>query len=221
MPFAHGVEQGHVVGGGREHSDEVLEAGQVQLADRAGVALLDQEAPAALRAQTMPRITIGMSGWTGFAPLTLADKAGIFKKHGLNVEIKMIPQKDRHLAIASGDTTPSLDDFTDFGATPVGVGVTRSFTIRNIGHGPLNLTGNPKVIANAMDDFLNEYVWHCHILGHEENDFMRPLVLNVATELPAAATTLVFDLDTSGYSGVTLTLDLSPFLYYEDNRYTV
>jgi len=44
---------------------------------------------------------LGMSGWTGFAPLTLADKAGIFKKHGLDVEIKMIPQKDRHLALAS------------------------------------------------------------------------------------------------------------------------
>lgn len=48
------------------------------------------------------RITLGLSGWTGFAPLTLADKAGIFKKNGLNVEIRMIPQKDRHLALASG-----------------------------------------------------------------------------------------------------------------------
>ena len=48
------------------------------------------------------KITLGMSGWTGFAPLTLADKAGIFKKNGLDVELKMIPQKDRHLALASG-----------------------------------------------------------------------------------------------------------------------
>ena len=48
------------------------------------------------------RIALGMSGWTGFAPLTLADKAGIFKKNGLDVELKMIPQKDRHLALASG-----------------------------------------------------------------------------------------------------------------------
>ena len=48
------------------------------------------------------KITLGLSGWTGFAPLTLADKAGIFKKNGLNVEIRMIPQKDRHLALASG-----------------------------------------------------------------------------------------------------------------------
>ena len=44
-----------------------------------------------------------MSGWTGFAPLTLAREAGIFKKNGLDVTIKKIPQKDRHLAIASGD----------------------------------------------------------------------------------------------------------------------
>ena len=47
------------------------------------------------------KIVLGMSGWTGFAPLTLADKAGIFKKNGLDVEIKMIPQKDRHLTLAS------------------------------------------------------------------------------------------------------------------------
>jgi len=49
------------------------------------------------------RVAIGMSGWTGFAPLTLAKEAGIFKKNGLEVTIKKIPQKDRHLAIASGD----------------------------------------------------------------------------------------------------------------------
>jgi len=47
------------------------------------------------------KIALGMSGWTGFAPLTLADKAGIFKKNGLDVELRMIPQKDRHLALAS------------------------------------------------------------------------------------------------------------------------
>jgi NitT/TauT family transport system substrate-binding protein len=49
------------------------------------------------------KVAIGMSGWTGFAPLTLAKEAGLYKKHGLDVTIKKIPQKDRHLAIASGD----------------------------------------------------------------------------------------------------------------------
>jgi NitT/TauT family transport system substrate-binding protein len=54
-------------------------------------------------AQDLPKVTVAMSGWTGFAPLTLAEKAGIFKKNGVDVTIKFIPQKDRHLAIASGD----------------------------------------------------------------------------------------------------------------------
>ena len=49
------------------------------------------------------KVAIGMSGWTGFAPLTLAKEAGIFKKNGLDVSIRKIPQKDRHLAVASGD----------------------------------------------------------------------------------------------------------------------
>lgn len=48
-------------------------------------------------------VTIGMSGWTGFAPLTLAKQAGIFEKNGLKVDIKKIPQASRHLALASGD----------------------------------------------------------------------------------------------------------------------
>jgi NitT/TauT family transport system substrate-binding protein len=49
------------------------------------------------------KVAIGMSGWTGFAPLTLAAQSGLFKKHGLDVTIKKIPQASRHLAIASGD----------------------------------------------------------------------------------------------------------------------
>jgi NitT/TauT family transport system substrate-binding protein len=59
-------------------------------------------AAVAAQAQDTP-VAIGMSGWTGFAPLTLAKEAGIYKKHGLDVSLKKIPQKDRHLAIASGD----------------------------------------------------------------------------------------------------------------------
>ena len=32
------------------------------------------------------KVALGISGWTGFAPLTLAKEAGIFKKHGLEIE---------------------------------------------------------------------------------------------------------------------------------------
>lgn len=47
-----------------------------------------------------------------------------------------------------------------------------------------NGLGTP--IANALTDFGWEYVWHCHILGHEEMDMMRPLIANVSRALPAA-----------------------------------
>jgi NitT/TauT family transport system substrate-binding protein len=57
----------------------------------------------AARAAEPVEVGIGISGWTGFAPLTLAKQAGIFERNGLDVTIKKIPQKDRHLAIASGD----------------------------------------------------------------------------------------------------------------------
>ncbi|HEU0204543.1 MAG TPA: ABC transporter substrate-binding protein [Burkholderiaceae bacterium] len=68
------------------------------------IAIAATFAALALPAQAQEtKVAIGISGWTGFAPLTLAKEAGIYKKHGLDVTIKKIPQKDRHLAIASGD----------------------------------------------------------------------------------------------------------------------
>jgi NitT/TauT family transport system substrate-binding protein len=63
----------------------------------AGLAML------AMPASAQTKVNIGISGWTGFAPLTLAKEAGIFAKNGLDVTIKKIPQASRHLAIASGD----------------------------------------------------------------------------------------------------------------------
>jgi hypothetical protein len=33
----------------------------------------------------------------------------------------------------------------------------------------------PTPTVNVLHNFAHEYVWHCHILGHEENDMMRPL----------------------------------------------
>jgi FtsP/CotA-like multicopper oxidase with cupredoxin domain len=50
------------------------------------------------------------------------------------------------------------------------------------------LTGNaPAVpVSNIMNNFGGEYTWHCHLLGHEENDMMRPLVLVTTSALPPA-----------------------------------
>jgi hypothetical protein len=48
--------------------------------------------------------------------------------------------------------------------------------------------GNPIVPApaNTLYNFGWEYVWHCHILSHEEADMMRPIEFRVGRALPAA-----------------------------------
>ncbi len=65
------------------------------------------------------------------------------------------------------------------------------------------LTGQPKSPAdtNQIADFGAEYVWHCHILSHEEQDMMRPLVLRSATAPPSDPTGLTA---TSGFQKNTL-----------------
>ncbi|MBS0313358.1 MAG: ABC transporter substrate-binding protein [Burkholderiales bacterium] len=76
------------------------------------------------------KVAIAISGWTGFAPLVLAKEAGLFKKHGLDVTIKKIPQKDRHLAIASGDVQCAATTVeTWIGWNAAGVATTQIFQL--------------------------------------------------------------------------------------------
>ncbi len=77
-------------------------------------------APGVVRAQAFPRITIGMSGWPGFAPLTLAEQAGLFLAEGLEVETRFVPQRDRAAALAAGSLTglvTTLDTLLGWAAT--------------------------------------------------------------------------------------------------------
>ena len=54
----------------------------------------------------------------------------------------------------------------------------------------LDKAGKLVPVVNSSYDFDWEYVWHCHILGHEENDLMRPLVFHPAPPtLPATGPT--------------------------------
>lgn len=46
------------------------------------------------------------------------------------------------------------------------------------------LNFNPP-ISNQLTNFGWEYMWHCHILSHEEMDMMRPIILRVSTAFPA------------------------------------
>ncbi|HCE45674.1 MAG TPA: laccase [Lentisphaeria bacterium] len=44
--------------------------------------------------------------------------------------------------------------------------------------------------TNILSNFGWEYVWHCHILSHEEMDMMRPIAFDVVVDLPSAPTDL-------------------------------
>jgi len=48
-----------------------------------------------------------------------------------------------------------------------------------------NPDGEPIDIINHMVNFGHEYVWHCHILSHEEMDMMRSQVVGVAPRAPS------------------------------------
>ena len=83
--------------------------------------------PAAHAQET--KVAIGISGWTGFAPLTLAKEAGIFKKHGLDIEASSIDGSARlHQAMVAGSIDIALGAGTDIafiakGSPEKGVGV--------------------------------------------------------------------------------------------------
>lgn len=49
-------------------------------------------------------------------------------------------------------------------------------------------TGQPLAVptTNQIVNFKWEYVWHCHILSHEEMDMMRPMSLEATSVLPTA-----------------------------------
>jgi FtsP/CotA-like multicopper oxidase with cupredoxin domain len=62
---------------------------------------------------------------------------------------------------------------------------------------PLNSSGqffgvdpnnNPVTVTNSLVNYGYEYIWHCHMLGHEENDMMRPIALVVPPDVPTGLT---------------------------------
>ncbi len=77
---------------------------------------------------------------------------------------------------------------------PVGAAMMNEFT-------NVDPTNQPATVTNALVNFGFEYVWHCHILGHEENDMMRAMILAIP---PLAASNLTTSTQT-GTRAVTLT----------------
>ena len=54
-----------------------------------------------------------------------------------------------------------------------------------MGFNNVDADGNPTApIVNALVNFGWEYVWHCHILSHEEMDMMRPVSVALPPKAP-------------------------------------
>ncbi|MEX8503099.1 MAG: hypothetical protein AB3X41_08670 [Leptothrix ochracea] len=144
-------------------------------------------------------------GWDGF--ITPPDP----KEIGWNETVIMNPLEDiivalkpKRTAVGGGFGFPQsvrLMDPTQPEGSPFG------FTQISI------TSGLPTQVVNAVMNFGWEYTWHCHILGHEENDFMRALVFNIHEAPPVAPSGLKVNTATGvmpafvpgqGYAGVPL-----------------
>jgi FtsP/CotA-like multicopper oxidase with cupredoxin domain len=137
---------------------------------------------------------INRVGWDGTIKTIPADEVG-WKE-----TVKMHPLEDIIVAVRAKSAPP-----TPFGM-PHSYRRPAPNQLASDNHGITQIdatTGNApaRPYTNAPADYGSEYVWHCHILGHEENDFMRPFIFNAKeVKTPAFSTTAV----TSGTTGNTV-----------------
>jgi len=118
---------------------------------------------------------INRVGWDG------AIKPPLPEELGWKETVKMNPLEDIVVALkAKTPTVPfaqpnnvrALDPTQPIDATTGFLGVDPS--------------NNPVTVTNKLVNFGHEYTWHCHLLGHEENDMMRPIMV-AAPPLPPSA----------------------------------
>ena len=118
---------------------------------------------------------INRVGWDG------AIRMPDLNELGWKETVRMNPLED--IIVALRPTTPKLQFGVPDSIRPLDVtaplGSSGQFA-------PFNPLGNPVTTVNALTNFGWEYVWHCHLLGHEENDMMRPIVFNEMGVAPLA-----------------------------------
>ncbi len=116
------------------------------------------------------------------------DWAGVVKppepnELGWKETVRMNPLED--IIVAMRPTAPKMPFGVPESVRPLDptmpIGSTAGF--KNV-----DSLGNPITVTNQMTNFGWEYMWHCHILSHEEMDMMRPIKFNVSTAFPQAPT---------------------------------
>ncbi|MBI4772084.1 MAG: chitobiase/beta-hexosaminidase C-terminal domain-containing protein, partial [Chloroflexi bacterium] len=104
---------------------------------------------------------------------------------GWKESLRVNPLEDTFIAVRA--KRPSLPFAVPDSVRPLDPTAPLGVTLKEFTN-PWPYTGQPTI--NVMTNFGWEYVWHCHILGHEENDMMRPLVMTVASSLLPGAPTI-------------------------------
>ena len=115
-------------------------------------------------------------GWDGAVTWPEANELGwkeSIKMHPLQDCIVAMRPKHMYLPFALPDNVRPLDPTKAVGA---------QIEVQDLsGAGPITIT-------NANTNFMWDYAWHCHLLGHEENDMMRPVSVAVSKTAPVAPT---------------------------------
>jgi FtsP/CotA-like multicopper oxidase with cupredoxin domain len=143
-------------------------------------------------------------GWDG------AIKPPFPEEEGWKDTVKMNPLEDVVVALrAKMPTVPFKVPNNIRALDPTAaLGTTTSF----LGVDP---NGNPVTVANQLANFGAEYTWHCHLLGHEENDMMRPVMVATTPDAPTGLTAA-----TSG-SGTKKVVKLSWVATFATTSYTL
>ena len=105
---------------------------------------------------------------------------------GWKETVRMNPLED--VIVALKPTVPALPFRVPLSNRPLDVTMPLGSTM---GFSGLDQFNNPVAVSNVVTRFSWEYVWHCHILGHEENDMMRPFVMQVEPNAPTGLTATV------------------------------
>ncbi|MDD4414490.1 MAG: hypothetical protein PHR14_08105 [Oscillospiraceae bacterium] len=112
------------------------------------------------------------------------DWAGVIKPPDANElgwkdTVRMNPLEDAIVAlrpVAPKEPFGILDSIRPLDPTmPIG---------STLGFSKVDANNNPVNTTNQMTNFGWEYVWHCHMLDHEEMDMMRPVKFNVLSTVP-------------------------------------
>jgi hypothetical protein len=120
---------------------------------------------------------INRVGWDGMV------KPPFPNELGWKETVRMNPLEDAIIALRPVNQTLPFkipNSVRPFDVT-MPVGSTTGFT-------DVDPNNNPVTVTNQLTNFGYEYVWHCHLLGHEENDMMRPLLFAAKPQAPSLLT---------------------------------